>query len=455
MSKSRLFIAVFFLAALPVLAFVTHRQISSQLDESELASRIIITERLHDAIESRLQGPILVAQAMASDTFLKECLENESSCNEEKMNEQMKEYLEAFRKSGDYAAAFLVSEGSKKYFTYEGLNKVIDPDKDPHDVWYSVFVNSGTPYGLDVDVNEANGQGWTVFVNGRMESGDGRLLGVCGVGIEMTELQKLFKTYEEQYGIKVDIVNQEGLVQADSGSLNIQTTHHTDLKLSSTEDYVYTKKGENGYFVTKYIDETDWYLVVQGDQTQKKRGAASSFLTVFLLLSLAGTGYFVIWGGKGKRSKDGSKAMTDPVTGLPNHYYFKENYGEQGIFHTTRYKAVAVLDIDSFLDVEQDPEKKEALLKSVAERAKSIMGDKAEMFFWGGDQFLFLMEWSADFSDGLCRELCKQIAEEGKITISVGLTEVRLADTIKTNYYRALQGCYLVKEMGGNGVKWN
>jgi len=37
--------------------------------------------------------------------------------------------------------------------------------------------------------------------------------------------------------------------------------------------------------------------------------------------------------------------------------------------------------------------------------------------------------------------------------VSVGLVEIRPEDTTKTNYYRAVQRCYLVKEMGGNGVK--
>ena len=55
----------------------------------------------------------------------------------------------------------------------------------------------------------------------------------------------------------------------------------------------------------------------------------------------------------------------------------------------------------------------------------------------------------------VCRTFCHEVEADGRVTISIGLTEVRLSDTIKKNYYRAAQGCYLVKEMGGNGVKRN
>jgi hypothetical protein len=39
------------------------------------------------------------------------------------------------------------------------------------------------------------------------------------------------------------------------------------------------------------------------------------------------------------------------------------------------------------------------------------------------------------------------------MTVSVGLTQISIFDTVRKNYYRAVQYCYLVKEMGGNGVK--
>ena len=48
--------------------------------------------------------------------------------------------------------------------------------------------------------------------------------------------------------------------------------------------------------------------------------------------------------------------------------------------------------------------------------------------------------------------LCQKTYTELGITLSVGVVDINLSDTIKVNYYRAVQACYSVKESGGNGV---
>ena len=156
-----------------------------------------------------------------------------------------------------------------------------------------------------------------------------------------------------------------------------------------------------------------------------------------------------VFRGKQKKKK---AVLTDPLTGLWNRNYFKEVYGEKGIFHTTRYKAVAVCDIDSFKEA-NDRLDGDRILVYVAECLKRHVGGKGDVYRWGGDEFTILMEWSIDFAYGICREFCKEIEQDGRVTVSLGVTPVRMSDTVKQNYYRAVQGCYIVKEMGGNGVK--
>ena len=147
-------------------------------------------------------------------------------------------------------------------------------------------------------------------------------------------------------------------------------------------------------------------------------------------------------------------AQFDELTGLPNRNYFKEAYGEQSFFNTMRYRTIAVFDIDSFKEA-NDTMDGDEILRFVTKCAKRVIGEQGEIFRWGGDEFTVLMEWSLDFAYEICREFCKEVEKDGRVTISIGVTEVRISDTIKRNYYRAVQGCYLVKEMGGNGVKRN
>lgn len=153
-----------------------------------------------------------------------------------------------------------------------------------------------------------------------------------------------------------------------------------------------------------------------------------------------------------KARREELQTQTDALTGLPNRLYFRETYGDQGLFLTMRYKSVAVIDVDGFVEAcgEGDGD---GVIRRIADIAKKRLGDKCEIFRWGTNTFVALMEWSMDFGQEICNEICREVEKECKVTISVGITDVRLADTIKRHYHRAMQGCYLVKEMGGNGVK--
>ena len=144
----------------------------------------MLTYRIYDSIASSLNEPITVAKTMACDHFLVDFLENEAQMEEADAIDRMRNYLNHMKSGLEYDSAFLVSETSRRYYTYEGLNKIVDPVNDAHDVWYSLFIEKNKPYDLDVDSDEMNHGVWTVFVNARLEDDHGRLLGVCGVGVK-------------------------------------------------------------------------------------------------------------------------------------------------------------------------------------------------------------------------------------------------------------------------------
>lgn len=153
-----------------------------------------------------------------------------------------------------------------------------------------------------------------------------------------------------------------------------------------------------------------------------------------------------------KQNKEQRLAQTDELTGFHNRLYFQENYGDAGLFMTMRYKSVAVMDVDHFIE-SCDPAEREEVIRRIAALIRDRLGEKCETFRWGENTFVSLMEWSMEFGSEICRELCEKVEQDGKVTISVGITDVRLTETIKKHYHRAIQGCYQVKEMGGNGVK--
>ncbi len=240
----------------------------------------MLTYRIYDSIASSLNEPIIVAETMACDDFLSDFLENEKSMDEDDAIEIMQNYLSGIRSGLEYDSAFLVSEGTRRYYAYDGLNKIVDPVNDEHDIWYSIFIDKDKPYDLDVDSDEVNKGVWTVFVNARIEDKDGNLLGVCGVGVQMTNLQELFLEAEKEYNVKINLVDSNGLVQVDTEDINIENAWLDTDVLTSEEagGYSYQVTG-NEFAVSKYVEYLGWYLVVRSSTTSISR----EFFNIILL----------------------------------------------------------------------------------------------------------------------------------------------------------------------------
>ncbi len=435
---------------------ILHYMMTGVGSEESKNQSILLATRIHDAIEAKLQGPIQVSKMMAKDEFLFEKIKSEKTMPAEEFDSQIKSYLSTIKQGESYATAFLVSDATRRYYTYSGAKKEIDTKADELDAWYSEFVKSQKKYALFVENDLVNNEILTVFVDSRMEDDKGNLLGVCGVGIAMSEIQNMMSEWEEEYHIEVNIVNAQGLDQSDTGSLNIETAYLIDQMMSDKSDFVYTNKGD-GYVITKYMQSADWYLTVQESDAQAEKEIDPTYLyrNLFLFICVLFAGIFILrYIERRTLSWQKENRQIDSLTGLPNRNYFKEVYGERGVFNTARYKSLAVFDIDFFKEA-NDIVDGDDVLQSIVQCAQEMLGKEGQLFRWGGDEFTVLMKWSLDEGYELCRDFCKEVEKGGRVTVSVGVTEVRLSDSIKKNYYRAAQGCYLVKEMGGNGVKRN
>lgn len=144
--------------------------------------------------------------------------------------------------------------------------------------------------------------------------------------------------------------------------------------------------------------------------------------------------------------------MTDPMTGLHNRNYFHYTYGELSQLKNTAYQTMAVFDLDHF-KAANDLINGDNVIRDVARLAKEIIGNKGELMRWGGDEFMAMISMPPEEALHAMKKFAEEVNMKTPVTVSVGLVEIRPEDTTKTNYYRAVQRCYLVKEMGGNGVK--
>lgn len=421
--------------------------------EGDREAGMIMAERIHDGVRAELSGPVLMARGLAKDTLLRDLLKQEGQLSQGEMVKVVKQFLGEWRRCAEYGSIFLVSEQTHRYYTDTGLGKIVNPEGDSHDRWYSNFINTNLPYAIDVDTDEVHGDQWTIFVNVRVEDTDGTLLGVCGVGISVESLQEMFARYEQAYGVKVHLTNVDGLVKVDVDNINIETTYCSSDNYLEEEDFQYTRNGFRGFTIIRYIPELNWYLYVRGDHSRavyRHSEVGRALISVLMFLTLAIISFVLF------RNADGAdgKRMLDRLTGAPNRSYFGQAYGERGIINTTRYKSIAVFDVDHFRVYNEVMDGDEILL-FVTDLVRKYVGEKGELYRWGEDQFVLLMEWSEEFAYGILKEFCRKVELDGRVTVSIGVSSIRLSDKIRRNYYRAVQGCFLVKEMGGNGIKRN
>lgn len=233
--------------------------------EAQLKERYeLILDCVYETVERELEKPFHISHTMSGDLLLKDLLLEEAEQDDTAFTQKMADYLSAVKNNSTARTAFLVSDASRKYYTYSGLNKIVRPDQDAHDIWYSVFVNSRKDYDYDIDADEVNAGQWTVFVNSRIKDSQGRMLGVCGVGVPMDGLQLILKEYEEKYGVQVSFLDPEGAVQVDTEAVNIEGANLYSLQ-SGREKDGYSYRNQEGEFVSmRYVDSLGWYLVVHG-----------------------------------------------------------------------------------------------------------------------------------------------------------------------------------------------
>lgn len=220
------------------------------------------------AIENSFLRPITVSETMSKDFIMNKILNINTKDEALSMEQEASEYLTSIRNGFGYSMVFAVNDASKAYYTCDGISKYLAPETNDQDIWYKVFMerDSELPYLLDVDIDAVNNWALSVFVNTAVYDDNGKYIGLCGVGVDMTELQRLLERYERIYDVKIDLINSEGLIQVDTDAANIENAY---IEIDSPELYTdgecYYEVGENVSRTITYIDDLGWYLVVRNN----------------------------------------------------------------------------------------------------------------------------------------------------------------------------------------------
>ncbi|MGI6070009.1 MAG: diguanylate cyclase [Blautia sp.] len=260
----------------------------------------LTSQGIYHQIDSAFEKPINVSLTMANDSLLKRFLKNEDAHQKDaQFISTMQEYLNAYRNKYKYDSVFLASTGTKRYYYYNGLDRILE-EGDPENVWFYDFLEKDTDYGIQIDNDQVDGAGneVTVFINCRIMDEKGKTMGVVGVGFRVNFLQSLLKDYENDFGISAYLTDESGSVEISGNHTRFEGDSnlfegsafegYKDEILNSreeTKDLWYSSDNKNGYIVSRYIENLHWYLIIDSDTTVlNQRLALQLFREIFIVV---------------------------------------------------------------------------------------------------------------------------------------------------------------------------
>ena len=299
-------------------------------ENSEIQSRTI-AQMVSAKIENEFIKPITVSQTISSDIDIRTYIEGKTREEAESVKDDITNRLVSIGDEFDYKMVFVVSDKTRAYYTYNGISRYLDVENDSHDIWYKDYLDSGKRYTVNVDTDEDNNGSLSVFINYGIIDTNGDILGACGVGVDMNDLVDILARFEEEYNIKVYLVNHDGLIQVDTDVSSIETGYLDNSYFGNiSDDDFYYQLSENGCYMTKYLEGFDWYIVIRDNNPVKLD--VNKIILPIVLIFIAGVlimaTSFVIINMREKKAKDAynrryEASIKDELTGLYNRRGFE------------------------------------------------------------------------------------------------------------------------------------
>jgi diguanylate cyclase (GGDEF)-like protein len=425
-------------------------------------------------IENSMTKPVMVSKTMANDEFLKDWFTKEQkNYNNDTYLEQLYSYLKAYKEKYGYTTVFCISAKTGNYYYQGGLNKKIS-QSDEHDVWYYNFIKSGREYDLQIDTNETAKNTITVFVNFRVESGDGQLLGVIGVGLEVSDIENTIRAYEKDYDLSVYIINVGGSKNSFVGDTDIfisekELPERTGIKEKIVSGYSgepkmqwFTSASERKCIITKYDETLGWYLVLEKDTNSISRSFQKGIMNnvIFMLISLAicimvTTAVFLNYNHRIIEIEN-----TDELTGLPNRKLFSRQYLSFVRNCNERKETLFMFDVDNFKDVNDTYGHifGNTILTTVGEKLQKAVNGHGIAARWGGDEFVGILETSPEEAECILKQFMETLKDEKidnryHVNVSIGICEINKELSIEQMIKKVDVAMYLSKASGRNRIE--
>ncbi len=460
--------------------FLTTSLLSYYASRDSIRDSIINTElpltsdTVYSEIQKDLVRPILISSMMARDTFLRDWV-----LAGEQDTAQMTRYLREVQEHYGAFTSFFVSDKSSTYYQSKGVLKRVKPD-EPRDVWYYRVRMQPEPYEINVDVDMANADRLTIFINYKVVDYDGNFIGATGVGLAVDAVVKLIDDYQQRYERSVYFVDTTGritLTGAQGGPQGAKVGDSladipglSDMleKLPSPQSgrFEYQEHGREHFLNVRYIPELEWYLFV--DKHDKALAGIRQGLYINLLLCLLVTAIVLTLVNLAIRryqQRIAALATTDVLTELPNRRGF-DILAEQALQEALREQSplcAVLLDLDNFklINDEHGHLAGDEVLQRFARQLRDKLRQSDILCRWGGEEFILLLkntdrQAAHDLAEKLRQQCAQQryaIADQTlQVTASLGLSQWQPGESLHSLLGRTDRALYRAKQSGRDRV---
>lgn len=448
--------------------FVAQKSLSEQIAGSTLP---LTSDNIYSEIQQDLLRPIFISSLMAHDTFVRDWV-----LAGETKPDQMVRFLSEIQRRYGAVTSFFVSENSRRYYHSSGVLKTVTVD-DPQDSWYFEMVETLQDYQVNIDRDTADLTTMTVFINYKVYDYIGQYLGTIGVGLAVKSVKELIETYQQRYGRTIFFVDRQGNVtlagSAFSGASNLREipglkSYATQILTTPGTTLNVDQGSDTFYFNSRLVEDFDWYLIVMEHETDGEArihntmmvNIAISFAITLVVLIIAG----ITIGNDQKKLE--AMATTDKLTGVVNRHMFDFLFRQALKAGLRRQTGLSVLliDIDHFKNINDSYGHAigDRVLKNFAVALNEVLRGEDVLFRWGGEEFLIL---SSDCDSDQAQLLAERIRSRAeslavyygektlKITVSVGIAQLRADEDADSLIARADKALYSAKSQGRNRVE--
>ncbi|MDC8757741.1 sensor domain-containing diguanylate cyclase [Janthinobacterium fluminis] len=432
-------------------------------------------DNIYSEIQKDILRPVFISSLMAHDTFVRDWM-----LGGEKNPQQIVRYLKELKKKYGTVSSFLVSDRSRAYYYAGGRLKSVHPDAS-RDAWFfRLRALTTADYETNVDVDLANRDSMTIFINHRVLDYQGNFIGATGVGLTLDTMSRIIDRYQARFHRNIYFVDGAGAIVLAGKSMQgvrgaiatlpgVRAIAAQILNRDSVPTHL-AYQGETASMLlnSRYIPELGWYLVVEQNVSAEVKPVQRVFalnLAISFAVTLAVLVLTLLTVNRFQRRIERA-ASTDALTGLLNRRALELVFRNSILVskRSGRPLAAILFDIDFFKHVNDNHGHLwgDTVIRAVADLARRTVRESDVVTRWGGEEYLILLndcglEQAAQIAEALRRAVAAcdfgMPAPNLRVTVSLGVAEYAEDEGESAFFSRADSALYQAKHGGRNRLQ--